>query len=215
MLEIDKELSDYIQSHSSAEDKVLAELYRETYQKVLYPRMASGHLQGKLLEFISKMVQPSAILEIGTFTGYSAICLAKGLKTGGTLHTIEINDELSPMIEKYIDKAGLKEKIILHTGDARQIIPALDLEFNLVFIDGNKQQYLEYYHAVYKKVCIGGYIIADNVLWSGKVIKSARDKETAGIMAFNDYIKNDDTVEKLILPFRDGLMLIRKTRQKQ
>ncbi len=210
MLDIDKELSDYIQSHSSPEDHVLAELYRETFRKVLYPRMVSGNLQGKFLEFISRMIQPESVLEIGTFTGYSAICLAKGLKKDGILHTIEINDEIRPMIEKYIEKAGLQGKIILHTGDARQIIPQLNYEFDLVFIDGNKQQYLDYYHAVYPKTRKGGYIIADNVLWNGKVTKPARDKETTGIVAFNDYIKNDNTVEKLILPLRDGLMLIRK-----
>ncbi len=210
MFDIDKELSDYILNHSSPEDPVLAELYRETFRKVLYPRMASGHLQGKLLEFISRMIQPSAILEIGTFTGYSAICLARGLQDKGQLHTIEINDELRTIIEHYFEKAGLQKKIILHTGDARQIIPSLNLEFDLAFIDGNKQQYLEYYHAVYPKIRKGGYILADNVLWNGKVTKPSRDKETAGIVAFNDYVKNDNKVEKLILPLRDGLMLIRK-----
>lgn len=210
MPDIDKKLSDYIQNHSSPEDILLAELYRETYRKVLYPRMVSGHLQGKFLEFISCMIQPESVLEIGTFTGYSAICLAKGLKNEGILHTIEINDEIRPMIEKYIEKAGLQGKIILHTGDARQIIPQLNCEFDLVFIDGNKQQYLEYYHAVYPKTRKGSIIIADNVLWNGKVIEPARDKETAGIMAFNDFVTNDNTVEKLILPLRDGLMLIRR-----
>ncbi len=210
MLDIDQKLSDYILCHSSPEENILAELYRETYRKVLYPRMASGHLQGKLLEFISRMIKPAYILEIGTFTGYAAICLAKGLQAEGQLHTIEINDELRPFIEKYFIKSGLHEKIILHTGDAREIIPKLDCEFDLVFIDGNKQQYLEYYHAVYPKTRKGSYIIADNVLWNGKVVEPAKDKETAGIIAFNEYLKNDTTVEKLILPLRDGLMLIRR-----
>jgi caffeoyl-CoA O-methyltransferase len=205
---------EYITSCSSAEDPVLAELYRETHCKVLYPRMISGHLQGKLLEFLSRMIQPEAILEIGTYTGYSAICLAKGLKPGGKLHTIEINDELQPLIDKYIRKAGLQDTVILHTGDARKIIPSLEEEFDLVFIDGDKEQYLDYYKEVFRKTRTGGYIIADNVLWSGKVIAPSKDKETNGIIEFNEFVKNDICIEKLILPFRDGLMLIRKTKER-
>jgi caffeoyl-CoA O-methyltransferase len=210
MLSIDDKLSEYITACSSPEDPVLAELYRETQCKVLYPRMISGHLQGKLLEFLSRMIQPAAILEIGTYTGYSAICLAKGLKPGGKLHTVEINDELLPVINKYIRKAGFQDTIVLHTGDARKIIPSLKEEFDLVFIDGDKEQYLDYYRAAFGKIRTGGYIIADNVLWGGKVIAPSKDKETFGIVAFNEAVKKDDRVDKLILPFRDGLMLIRK-----
>jgi predicted O-methyltransferase YrrM len=207
---MDDKIMEYITACSSPEDPLLAELYRETHSRVLYPRMISGHLQGKLLEFLSRMIQPEAILEIGTFTGYSALCLAKGLKHGGRLHTIEINDELQPVIDKYILKAGLQEAIILHTGDARNIVPSLSEAFDLVFIDGDKEQYLDYYNIVFEKIRAGGYLIADNVLWSGKVIAPVKDKETNGIIAFNEYVKTDSRVEQLILPFRDGLMLVRK-----
>jgi caffeoyl-CoA O-methyltransferase len=213
MFTMDEKLMDYVVSGSSPEDPLLSELYRETHCKVLYPRMISGHLQGKLLEFICRMIQPAAILEIGTYTGYSALCLARGLKPGGRLHTIEINDELKPLIEKYIRKAGLQDVIILHTGDARRIIPGLEEQFDLVFIDGDKEQYLEYYKAAFAKTRAGGYIIADNVLWGGKVLSPAKDKETNGIIEFNEFVKKDPGTETLILPFRDGLMLIRKTRE--
>jgi len=210
MFNIDDPLLNYLTSCSSPEDPVLAELYRETHSKVLYPRMISGHLQGLLLEFISRMIRPEAILEIGTFTGYSAICLAKGLKPGGKLHTIEINDELQPIIEKYIRKAGLQDSIILHTGDAREILPSLETAFDLVFIDADKQHYLEYYQTLFMKIRAGGYLIADNVLWGGKVVRRSADKETMGILAFNEFVKNDERVEELMLPVRDGLMLVRK-----
>ena len=213
MFTIDKKLTNYITSITSPEDPLLAELYRETHSKVLYPRMISGHLQGKLLEFLSRMIQPAAILEIGTYTGYSALCLAKGLKPGGKLHTIEINDELQPFIETTVRKAGLQETIILHTGDARKIIPSLKEKFDLVFVDGDKEQYLEYYKAVFGKTLTGGYILADNVLWSGKVLAPSKDKETNGIIEFNEFVKNDDRVDKMIIPFRDGLMLIRKIKE--
>ncbi|MBN1413988.1 MAG: O-methyltransferase [Bacteroidales bacterium] len=210
MLTIDDQLLEYITSYSSPEDPLLSELYRETHSKVLYPRMVSGHMQGRLLEFISRMIQPAAILEVGTYTGYSAICLAKGMKPDGKLHTIEINDELQPVIDKYIRRAGLKDNIVLHFGDAGNIIPTLKIRFDLVFIDADKQHYLDYYQLVFEKVKPGGYIVADNVLWGGKVISRSQDKETRGIVAFNEFVKNDNRVEKLILPVRDGLMLIRK-----
>jgi caffeoyl-CoA O-methyltransferase len=210
MLNLDDKLSAYLEAFSSPEDPVLAELYRETYRKVLYPRMISGHQQGMLLEFISRMIQPSAIMEIGTFTGYSALCLAKGLKPGGKLHTLEINDELLPIITKYISRAGLQESIIIHTGDALDIIPTLQEEFDLVFIDADKEQYPDYYKAAFKKTRIGGFMVADNVLWSGKVLSQPKDKETKGIVEFNEFVKADDRVEKLMLPLKDGLMLMRK-----
>ncbi len=205
-------IEQYILDHSDAEDPVLAELNRETNLKILRPRMLSGHLQGKILEMISKMIQPERILELGTYTGYSAICLAKGLKPDGLLYTIEINDELEDFIRKYIQRAELDNKVKLHFGDARQIVPEINQQFDLVFIDADKREYLEYYHMVLNYVKPGGFILADNVLWSGKVVELDQpdDEYTKGIFDFNRYIKNDDRVEKVILPLRDGLTLIRK-----
>ena len=205
-------IEDYILSHSDPEDPLLAELNRETNLKVLRPRMLSGHLQGKILEMISKMIQPQKILEIGTYTGYSAICLAKGLKNSGALHTIELNDELEQFIRKYFKKAGLENQINLHIGNALEMIPKINESFDLVFIDGDKREYLKYYQSVFEYVYPGGFILADNVLWSGKVIKQELpdDEYTKGIIEFNEWIKNDHRVEKVILPLRDGLTLIRK-----
>lgn len=205
-------IEDYILQHSDDEDPALAELNRETNLKILRPRMLSGHLQGKVLEMISKMIQPEKILELGTYTGYSAICLAKGLQENGILHTIELNDELEDFILKYLHKATLESKVKLHFGDARTIIPQLNEQFDLVFIDADKRQYLDYYHLIFDLVKPGGFILADNVLWSGKVIEleSPDDEYTKGIFEFNEFIKNDDRVEKVILPLRDGLTLIRK-----
>jgi caffeoyl-CoA O-methyltransferase len=206
------QIMEYALRHTSSEDEVLTGLYRETHLKTVYPRMLSGHLQGKLLEMISFMIRPSRILEIGTFTGYSAICMARGLAENGLLHTIDINDELAEMALKYFKLAGLEKKIILHTGDAREIIPRLEDSFDLAFIDGDKEQYLQYYFQVMEKVKTGGFIIADNVLWSGKVLpgSTATDKETAGIRDFNEFVAADPRVEKLLLPFKDGLFILRK-----
>jgi len=205
-------IEQYILDHSDPEDPLLAELNRETNLKVLRPRMLSGHLQGKILEMISKMIRPQKILEIGTYTGYSAICLAKGLQKNGVLHTIEINDELEHFIRKYLQKARLESKIYLHIGNALEIIPKLNQNFDLIFIDGDKRQYSEYYHAIFDYVKPGGFILADNVLWSGKVIEleSPDDEYTKGIFTFNKLITKDNRVEKIILPLRDGLTLIRK-----
>jgi len=205
-------IEEYILNHSDEEDPVLTELNRETNLKILRPRMLSGHLQGKVLEMISKMIHPEKILEIGTYTGYSAICLAKGLKQNGILHSIEINDELEDFILKYIKKAELEDKIKLHFGDARDIIPQINEQFDLVFIDADKREYIEYYNIVFDFVKHGGFILADNVLWSGKVInmKTPDDEYTKGIFEFNEFIKNDNRIEKVILPLRDGLTLIRK-----
>lgn len=205
-------IEEYILNHSDKEDPILAELNRETNLKILRPRMLSGHLQGKVLEMISKMIHPEKILELGTYTGYSAICLAKGLKDNGTLHTIEINDELEEIIRKYLLKAGIENKVKLHFGNAQKIIPQLNEQFDLVFIDADKREYLEYYHLVFDYVKTGGFILADNVLWSGKVIELELpdDEYTKGIFDFNRFIKDDDRVEKVILPLRDGLTLIRK-----
>ncbi|WP_423126478.1 O-methyltransferase [Gaoshiqia sp. Z1-71] len=212
MMETENELEQYILTHSEEEDPVLKELDRETHLNILRPRMLSGHLQGKLLELLSKMTGPKRILEIGTFTGYSAICLAKGLKEGGKLHTIEMNDELEPIAKKYIAKAGLSDVIIQHIGDACSIIPELDESFDLVFLDGDKREYCRYFDLVFDKVKTGGFVIADNILWSGKVTETLdpKDEQTAGIIRFNEKMKHDPRVSQLILPLRDGLMLIRK-----
>lgn len=205
-------IEEYILQHSDEEDPVLSELNRETNLKILRPRMLSGHLQGKVLEMISKMISPEKILELGTYTGYSAICLAKGLKEQGILHSIEINDELEDFILKYVKKANLNDKIKLHFGDARNIIPEINEQFDLVFIDADKREYIEYYNIVFDYVKPGGFILADNVLWSGKVLnmETPDDEYTQGIFAFNELIKNDSRIEKVILPLRDGLTLIRK-----
>ncbi|MGE4585928.1 MAG: O-methyltransferase [Mangrovibacterium sp.] len=206
----DRELERYIQDHSNAEDELLRELDRETHLRVVHPRMLSGHLQGHLLEMISRMIRPARILEIGTYTGYSAICLARGLKTGGRLHTIEINDELAPMAQSYFERAGLGGSIIPHTGDALEIIPTLKENFDLVFLDANKRQYPLFYDMILQKLKAGGFLLADNVLWGGKVVQTLNDKQSAGILEFNEKVKKDPRVSQLILPIRDGLMLIRK-----
>lgn len=205
-------IEDYILNHSDPENPVLEELNRETNLKILRPRMLSGHLQGKILEMISKMIQPQKILEIGTYTGYSAICLAKGLRNNGVLHTIELNDELEQIIRKYFQKAGLENQIKLHIGNALEMIPKIDEPFDLVFIDGDKREYLKYYQSIFEYVKPGGFILADNVLWSGKVIEKELpdDEYTKGIIEFNELVKNDHRIEKVILPLRDGLTLIRK-----
>jgi predicted O-methyltransferase YrrM len=209
---MEKDLDKYIRDHSTPEDKVLEELYRQTHLYVVNPNMASGHIQGKFLEMISYMIQPSAILEIGTYTGYSAICLARGLKNGGQLHTVEVNDELNEMSTHYFALAGVADRVTLHTGRAQDVIPALDTTFDLVFIDGDKREYCEYYRLVFDKVRKGGFIIADNVLWGGKIEgeDALKDPQTKGVVMFNEMVRKDHRVEKIVLPLRDGLMIIRK-----
>ncbi|MCD6556965.1 MAG: O-methyltransferase [Bacteroidales bacterium] len=211
-MEIAKDIFQYIVNHSDKEDEILTDLSRRTNLTTIHPRMLSGHLQGKLLEFISKMIKPERILEIGTFTGYSAICLAKGLSENGLLFTIEINDERKKIIEEFIDKAEFSDKIKLLIGDAIKQIPKITEVFDLVFIDADKPNYLNYYKAVLPKLKSGGFILVDNVLWDGKVVHkvSKDDMSTKGIFDFNNYVQNDTTVENLMLPLRDGLMLIRK-----
>jgi caffeoyl-CoA O-methyltransferase len=204
-------LEKYLLEHSSPEDPVLKELYRETHIRFVNPNMVSGHLQGKMLEFISMMIKPEKILEIGTFTGYSAICLAKGLKPGGKLFTVELNDEMSEFSQSYFQKSGVSSKIIQLTGRAQDVVPELDLEFDLAFIDGDKREYTEYYNMIIRKIRPGGFIIADNVLWGDKVLDPfTRDQQTRGIIDFNEMISVQKDIEKVILPVRDGLMLIRK-----
>ncbi|HBH48394.1 MAG TPA: methyltransferase [Bacteroidales bacterium] len=208
---IDSRLEEYILSNTSKEDPLLAELRRETHLKVLNPRMLSGHPQGKLLEMISKMLSPNKILEIGTYTGYSGICLARGLKKGGHLHTIEVNDEITRFPKKYFEKAGLSGSTTIHCGDALKIIPALNETFDLVFIDADKKQYLDYFNLCIKKMPSGGILLADNVLWSGKVLKQAdiNDPETQSILEFNKAMVSDSRVETIILPIRDGISIVR------
>jgi predicted O-methyltransferase YrrM len=204
-------LENYLLSHSSSEDPVLAELYRETHIRFVNPNMVSGHLQGKLLEMISMMIQPENILEIGTFTGYSAICLAKGLRTQGKLITIEVNDELSDFANSYICRAGAGEKISRLTGRAQDLIPGLNIMFDLVFIDGDKREYIEYFKLIFEKVKPGGFILADNVIWGEKVLDNkTTDPQARGIIEFNEMIRSETKIEKIIIPVRDGLMLIRK-----
>ncbi len=211
-MKLSLELENYIKNSIDAEDPVLEELDRETNLKLLHPRMLSGHIQGKLLQMFSQMIAPTNILELGTFSGYSAICLAKGLKEGGKLISVELNDELKSFASKYIKKSGLENVIKLKIGSALEIIPSLENNFDLVFIDADKKEYLEYYKLVFDKVNPGGYIIADNTLWDGKVVEpvAPNDYQTKGVLEFNEFIANDNRVEKVIVPVRDGLTIIRK-----
>jgi predicted O-methyltransferase YrrM len=209
---MDSVIDGYIHDHTTRENKVLAELYRETHLRVLNPRMLSGHLQGRFLEMISQMIRPNRILEIGTYTGYSAICLAKGLSENGILHTIEVNPELEEFAAKYFRMAGFENRIVQHIGDALEIIPHISEMFDLVFIDAAKENYLDYYHLVFDKVKNGGFILADNALWDGKVAEkdNISDKETKGIKVFNEFIQQDIRVNNVIVSIRDGIMIAHK-----
>ena len=206
-----EELEDYILAHIDEEGDTLESLNRDTHLYHLRPRMCSGHLQGKILKMLVRMINPKTILELGTFTGYSALAMADGL-TDGELHTIEIDDELEEFILNHFESAPNGNKIHLHIGDAREIIPQLNKQFDMVFIDANKRQYVEYYNLVFDYVRPGGFIIADNTLWDGKVVDWGKklDAQTEGILKFNDFIAADKRVEKVILPIRDGLTLIHK-----
>ncbi|HEY3372323.1 MAG TPA: O-methyltransferase [Prolixibacteraceae bacterium] len=208
-------LEQYILNHISPEEDYLKELDRETHLKVIGSRMLSGHLQGGILSMISLMIKPRCILEIGTFTGYSALCLAKGLAPGGKLHTIEIDDELEPIAQKYFLKSGMADQIVHHTGDARTIIPTIRESFDLVFIDADKRDYCDYYHLVFDQIPVGGFLLADNILWSGKVVDplAAQEEQTRGILAFNDLVQSDSRVQNVIFPVRDGIMLVQKMRR--
>ena len=206
-----KQLDEYILDHLGKENIVLNELYRHTNLKVLYPSMISGHEQGRLISMISHLVKPRRILEIGTYTGYSALCLAEGLSVDGHLHTIEIDDELTETSLSFFEKAGMSDKITLHVGDALEIIPQLDIVFDLVFIDAAKKQYLDYYHVVFDKIKQGGYILVDNILWYGKVADmQVLDETTAKLREFNDFVRNDERVERAIVRNRDGVLILRK-----
>ena len=209
---ISAELIEYVEAHTQAEPKILAELFRETHADILMPRMISGNLQGQILKMFSYMIKPRQILELGTYTGYSAICLSEGLQEGGTLHTIDNNEELEAIALRYIHKAGLQNKIKHYQGDAMQIIKDIDEVFDLVFIDADKINYSAYYDLVLEKLRPGGFILADNVLWSAKVLadKNKMDKDTRAIDEFNKKVHEDPRIEHVLLPVRDGIMLIRK-----
>ena len=208
---INEKIQNYAELFSSEEPKILAALNRETYVNHLFPRMLSGHHQGRFLSMISKMLNPKRILEIGTYTGYSALCLAEGLAEDGILHTIELNNENEDIIRKYIKKTGNTNRIILHFGEALNIIPEIDETFDIVFLDADKESYIEYFNLVIGKIRPGGIILADNVLWDGKVLdQKSKDKESVGIRMFNDHIKNDTRIDHILLTIRDGIMIIRK-----
>lgn len=212
MINSDIELEQYIIDHIEDEDSALYNLNRETHATQLYPQMCSGHIQGSILTLISKLVSPKNILEIGTFTGYSSICLAKGLKEGGSLHTIEINDELEEFASKFIEEAGMSNIITQHIGDAKNIVPTLESNFDIVFIDANKRLYSEHYDMIIDKVSPGGVIVADNTLWYGKVAdpSSHADSQTGSIVKFNKKVKDDPRVESYIIPIRDGITVLRR-----
>ncbi len=201
----------YCQTHSSSLSEVLRDLERETHLRTLSPQMLSGAYQGQLLRFLSLMLRPLRILEVGTFTGYTAICMAEGLAEGGVLHTVEANDELGWLIQKYIRRAGMENKISLHLGDAAKVVPTLNEVFDLVFLDAGKLDYPLHYELALAKMRPGGILLADNVLWDGKVASGNEKDETArALRAFNDFVHHDERVENLLLPFRDGLMVVRK-----
>lgn len=207
-----EKLTDYIIAHADEEQPVLNELNRKTHIEKLYPEMLSGNIQGQFLKMISQMLQPKSILEVGTYTGYATICMATGLADDGIIHTIDINEELKEITNTYFIKAGIDHKVKMHIGDAIDIIPTLNEVFDLVFLDADKANYPLYYPIIKSKLRSGGIILADNVLWSGKILEPVvpKDKATKGILAFNKMVKEDGSVEKFILPLRDGVFMIRK-----
>ena len=202
----------YILEHIDPESDYLKALYRDTHVKLLRPRMASGHLQGRMLKMFVEMIRPRQVLEIGTYSGYSALCMAEGLKDGALLHTIEINDEQEDFTRPWLENSPYADKIKFYIGDALELVPELNLMFDLAFVDGDKRKYVEYYDMVFDYLAPGGYLIADNTLWDGHVLEEPHktDYQTIGIKKFNDYIARDTRIEKVILPLRDGLTIIRK-----
>jgi len=214
MGKIDNDFEQYLTQHSSPEDEVLSELTRLTNLTTYNPRMLSGRQQGLFLQLICEMYKPQNVLEIGSFTGYSAICIARGIVPNGHLDTIEVNDELEEVILKFLNLAGVSQNVSLHIGSALEIIPTLKSTYDLVFIDGDKREYPDYYRLVFPKVKVGGFIIADNVLWNGKVIDpESNDLHTNAILSFNQMVQDDFRVQNVLLPMRDGLMLIRKIKE--
>lgn len=211
-IEKNKDLDEYILNHIDEESELLKQLDRDAHVNLLRPRMISGHLQGRLLKMLCRLLQPRYILELGTYTAYATLCLAEGAPEDAEIHTVEVNDELEDFIMKYLHQTQLKDKIHLHIGDAMEIVPAIDCTFDLVYIDANKRVYVEYYNMIFDKVRSGGLIIADNTLWDGHVLENPKsgDKQTIGIQKFNDMVADDNRVEKVIIPLRDGLTLIWK-----
>ena len=207
-----EDIDNYVVNHSENEPELLQQLTRETYQKILQPIMLSGPYQGRVLSMISKLIKPKSILEIGTFTGYSTICLAEGLDSDGHIHTIDINEELYDFQRKYFDKSGYGAQIIQHTGNALEIIPKLDTTFDLIFIDADKPNYSNYFHLVIDTLQKGGIILSDNVLWHGKVVEKLNPKDisTKAVIDYNTLLKEDPRVESVLLPIRDGLTISRK-----
>ncbi|MBQ8866619.1 MAG: class I SAM-dependent methyltransferase [Bacteroidaceae bacterium] len=206
-------LDEYILQHIDPESDYLKALYRATHVKLLRPRMASGHLQGRMLKMFVEMIRPQNILEIGTYSGYSALCLAEGLVEGGMLHTFEINDEQEDFTRPWLEGSPWADKITFHIGDALELVPRMGVTFDLAFVDGDKRRYIDYYEMALEHLNPGGYIIADNTLWDGHVLETDThytDRQTLGIKAFNDLVAKDSRVEKVILPLRDGLTIIRK-----
>lgn len=202
----------YSEDHTSPESELLKKINRDTHANVMMPRMLSGHMQGRILSMISCMIRPSVILEIGTYTGYSALCLAEGLKPDGKLITVDINEELESRVRNYFKYSPFDAQIDYRIGNALEIIPALNTDFDLVFIDADKENYARYYDLVINRVPLGGYILADNVLWSGKVLDEKSDKDTRAIQEFNKKVQNDARVENVLLPVRDGILIMRKVR---
>ena len=205
-------LDNYVVSHSEQEPELLQQLTRETYQKILQPIMLSGPYQGRVLSMISKLVNPKSILELGTFTGYATLCLAEGLQKDGVIHTVDINEELHDFQRKYFDKSDYGSRIIQHTGSALDIIPDLDTSFDLVFIDADKPNYSNYFHLIIDKLNSGGIILSDNVLWHGKVVEELNEKDisTKAVLDYNTLLKEDERIETVMLPIRDGLTISRK-----
>ena len=203
-------ISSYSLENTEKEPKLLSELNRETWANVMIPRMLSGHLQGRVLSMISKMIHPTNIIEVGTYTGYSALCMAEGLKENGKIHTLDINEEYTSVAKKYFDKSDYKENIIQHIGNAVDVIPQLNDKFQLAFLDADKENYSNYFDLIINKMDIGGYIFADNVLWSGKVTEENKDEETMALHNYNKKVLSDKRVETVLLPVRDGLNISRK-----
>ena len=203
---------DYILAHITPEDDYLHRLWRATHTQLLYPRMASGHLQGCLLTMLTRLIAPRCVLEIGTFSGYSSLCMAKAMAPGGVVHTFEVNDEQEEFTRPWLEGSPYPARVEMHIGDVLELLPAMDLTFDMAFIDGNKRQYCDYYELVMSRLRPGGYILADNTLWDGHVADAAydHDAQTLGIRRFNDRVAEDGRVEKVILPLRDGLTLIRR-----
>lgn len=211
-MEETESIDNYILQHIDDEGNYLRALYRDTHVKLLRPRMASGHLQGRMLKMFVRMIRPRQVLEIGTYSGYSALCMAEGLEEGAMLHTFEINDEQEDFTRPWLERSAYADKIRFYIGDALELVPQMDILFDMAFIDGDKRRYTEYYEMVLTKLVSGGYIIADNTLWDGHVLETPHptDRQTLGIKAFNDWVAADTRVEKVILPLRDGLTIIRK-----